>query len=82
MVGVDNSWDHQSTGEQPDATYDVHTGTERDALLERVHGGVVSGKKRIVVSVTSLYCISLCLVFCVPFTRYCDFLLSVAELLQ
>lgn len=53
VVGVSNCWGHQHTGEQPDPTDDIHTGTEGDALFKRVHSGVIPGKKARVVSLRS-----------------------------
>lgn len=46
MVGVSNSWSHQTTGQQPDPREKVGARQDRDALFQRMDCGVVSIKER------------------------------------
>ena len=69
MVGVSHCRGHQTTGQQPDPRQQVGTRQHRDALLQRVHSGIVSeakGKRQremvLKYNATCMYCSQM---FCV-----------------
>lgn len=51
VVGVSYSWSHQAARQQPDARQKVGAGQDRDALFERMNGGIISTKKTRIASV-------------------------------